>query len=341
MNGYPNNTSFKDSDSFKRDYLLTTVINTNLIYLNNCRLSQTSYGLRLIKFRDVTILIYINMNMSFKQIIKSENTAEFGQLINEIKANVLSYLEARQKAQKERMIIIGKIAEYKSNHPQRSKEHRVLIKAMSEEGWSKDIISNNLVAYKQYKSLLESHSDWHPLAEAASVSHLIEFSRSKGTGLEFHSLKYLKRHKDLPSIKAIRGYLGGFFDEKFQPKFRNKGTRSNGFNKSEIMTTIKTNQPEPSQTKGSSLLINQVGSFEIPVNYGQLVIHPDSTDIEYEEFKPSQEELIQKLNIIINQIDIEKVFVDDALRSKLEPLQHELETLSDLAKPIKSRPKYL
>ena len=59
--------------------------------------------------------------MSFKQIIKSENTAEFGQLINEIKANVLSYFEARQKAQKERMIIIGKIAEYKSNHPQRSK----------------------------------------------------------------------------------------------------------------------------------------------------------------------------------------------------------------------------
>jgi len=107
------------------------------------------------------------------------------------------------------------------------------------------------------------------------------------------------------------------------------------------MTTIKTNHPKPQQTRGSNLLINQVEAFEIPVNYGQLVIHPNSTDIEYEEFKPSQEELIQKLNIIINQIDIEKVFVDDALRSKLEPLQHELETLSDLAKPIKSKPKYL
>jgi len=187
--------------------------------------------------------------MSFKKIIKSENTAEFGQLINEIKANVLSYLEARQKAQKERMIIIGKIAEYKNNHPQRSKEHRVLIKAMSEEGWSKDIISNNLVAYKQYKCLLESHSDWHPLAEAASVSHLLEFSRSKGTALKFNSLKYLKRYKDLPSIKAIRGYLGGFFDEKFQPKFTNKGNRRNDFNNSEIMTTIKTNHPKPQQTR--------------------------------------------------------------------------------------------
>ena len=51
--------------------------------------------------------------MSLTQIINSEHSAEFGQLMTEIKANVLSYLEARQKAQKERMIIIGKIAEYK------------------------------------------------------------------------------------------------------------------------------------------------------------------------------------------------------------------------------------
>ena len=43
------------------------------------------------------------------------------------------------------------------------------------------------------------------------------------------------------------------------------------------------------------------------------MIHPNSTDIKYEEFKPSQEELIQKLTIIINQIAIEKVFVDDVL----------------------------
>ena len=48
--------------------------------------------------------------MSLTKIINSEHSAEFGQLITEIKANVLSYLEARQKAQKERMIIIGKIA---------------------------------------------------------------------------------------------------------------------------------------------------------------------------------------------------------------------------------------
>ena len=77
--------------------------------------------------------------MSLKKIINSEHSEEFGEFINEIKANVLSYLEARHKAQKERMIIIGKIAEYKNSYPQRSKEHKALTTAMSEEGWSQDV----------------------------------------------------------------------------------------------------------------------------------------------------------------------------------------------------------
>ena len=135
--------------------------------------------------------------MSLIKIISSEHSAEFGQLITDIKANVLSYLEARQKAQKERMIIIGKIAEYKSSYPQRSKEHRALTTAMNEEGWSQDVISNNLLAYK-----------------------------------------------------AMRGYLGGFFDKQFQPKFKS----ALGHNKGEV--------------------------FEIPVNDGKFLIHQDSTDID-------------------------------------------------------------
>ena len=35
-----------------------------------------------------------------------------------------------------------------------------------------------------------------------------------------------------------------------------------------------------------------------------------------------------------------EVFVYDALRSQLEPVQHQLETISDLVKPISSKPKY-
>ena len=86
---------------------------------------------------------------------------------------------------------------------------------------------------------------------------------------------------------------------------------------------------------------NQGEAFEIPANDGLFMIHEDSTDIEHEEVRPSQEELMQQLNTIVNQIDTEEVFVNDALRSQLEPIQHQLETLLDLAKPRTSRPKYL
>tara|TARA_B100000989_G_C19272780_1_gene356934 strand:+ start:330 stop:512 length:183 start_codon:yes stop_codon:yes gene_type:complete len=59
---------------------------------------------------------------------------------------------------------------------------------------------------------------------------------------------YFKRYKDLPSIKTIRGYLGEFFDSKFQPKFRNKVSLSDSFGKPELTTTNKTKQPEPQHT---------------------------------------------------------------------------------------------
>ena len=109
----------------------------------------------------------------------------------------------------------------------------------------------------------------------------------------------------------MRGYLGGFFDKKFQPKFRSALV----------------------QTKGEV--------FEIPVNDEKFLIHQDSTDIEYEKIKPTQEKLIQELKLIVEQIDNDKVFVDDVLRSQLEPIQHQLEILSDLAKPRSPKPKYI
>ena len=139
----------------------------------------------------------------------------------------------------------------------------------------------------------------------------------------------------------MRGYLGGFFDNKFQPRFRNKGCRSNSFSTPELTTTNTSKQPETQQVTGYALMPNQGEAFEMPAKDGLFVIHQDSTDIEHEEVQPSQEELIQQLNTIVNQIDTEKVFVNDVLRSQLEPIQHPLETLSDLAKPITSKPKYL
>ena len=120
-----------------------------------------------------------------------------------------------------------------------------------------------------------------------------------------------------------------------------KGGRGSSNTKVLSSTNNSITQPEPQQTSGSALMPNQGEAFEIPANDGLFVIHQDSTDIEHEAVKPSQEELIQQLNTIVTQIDTEEVFVNDALRSQLEPFQHQLETLSDLAKPRISRPKYL
>ena len=107
----------------------------------------------------------------------------------------------------------------------------------------------------------------------------------------------------------------------------------------ELTTSIATKQPETQQPIGSALMPNLCEAFEMPVNDGKFVIHQDSTEIEHEEVTPSQEELIQQLNMIVNHIDTEKVFVDDALLSQLQPVQHQLETLSDLAKPRATRSK--
>ena len=88
---------------------------------------------------------------------------------------------------------------------------------------------------------------------------------------------------------------------------------------------------------------SQGEAFVIPASDGLFVIHQVSTDIEHEAeaVKPLQEELIQQLNTIDTQIDTEEAFVNDALRSQLEPFQHRYEIISELAKLRTSRPYYL
>ena len=119
--------------------------------------------------------------------------------------------------------------------------------------------------------------------------------------------------------------------------------RGRGSSNTKVLSSTNNSitQSETQHQSGSALMPNQGEAFEIPANDGLFVIHQDSTDIEHEAVQPIQEELIQQLNTIVTQIDTDKVFVDDALRSQLEPIQHQLETLSDLAKPRTSRPKYV
>ena len=241
--------------------------------------------------------------MTLLNIYESEVSTEFKNFLDQIKTNIEAYSEAKLKAQKERMIIIGKIAEYKQSFPQRSTDHRLLVKAMKEEGWSDDVISNNLIAFRRYQKLMNSHSDWHPLAQAASVSHLLLMARANDGRLEFNAVKYLKRHKKLPFLSAMRGYLAGWFDEKFMQRRRaSGGGTSSEFN------------PE---------------SFD------------RSSNLEFEIIEDNQLVLGEKLVSILNEIDMDKAFINDAFKEKLEPHNHQLEVLADWSKPERIKPIHL
>ena len=241
--------------------------------------------------------------MTLLNIYESEVSTEFKNFLDQIKTNIEAYSEAKLKAQKERMIIIGKIAEYKQSFPQRSTDHRLLVKAMKEEGWSDDVISNNLIAFRRYQKLMNSHSDWHPLAQAASVSHLLLMARANDGRLEFNAVKYLKRHKKLPSLSAMRGYLAGWFDEKFMQRRRASGG-------------------------GTSSEFNNE-SFD------------RSSNLEFEIVDDNQLVLGEKLVSILNEIDMDKAFINDAFKEKLEPHNHQLEVLADWSKPEKLIYNYL
>ena len=241
--------------------------------------------------------------MTLLNIYESEVSTEFKNFLDQIKTNIEAYSEAKLKAQKERMIIIGKIAEYKQSFPQRSTDHRLLVKAMKEEGWSDDVISNNLIAFRRYQKLMNSHSDWHPLAQAASVSHLLLMARANDGRLEHNALKYLKRHKKLPSLSAMRGYLAGWFDEKFMQRRRASGG-------------------------GTSSQLN-ADSFE------------KSSTFEFEIVEDNQLVLGEKLVSILNEIDMDKAFINNEFKQKLEPHNHQLEVLADWSKPERMKKKHI
>jgi len=237
------------------------------------------------------------MKMTLLNIYEVDVSSEFKTFLDQIKTNIEAYSEAKYKAQKERMIIIGKISEYKESFPQRSNDHRFLVNAMKAEGWSDDVISNNLIAFKHYQKLMKTHSDWHPLAQAASVSHLLLMARSQDKPLDFNALKFLKRHKKLPSLSAMRGYLAGWFDEQFTPIRRGSGGGSS------------------SEFKVESC--NRSSKFEFEfVNEEQFVLG-------------------EKFISILREINMEQAFINDGFKEKLKSHNHQLEVLADWSKPEK------
>lgn len=157
--------------------------------------------------------------MSFLTIYETpELSNELSNLLTDIKDNFQSYTKSRTEAQKQRMIIIGKVVEYQRQFPQRSNEHKLLSQAMSEEGWSEDVITNNVSAYKAFKQLsANSNPEFRHVTEVASVSQLKEIGSSTDSTLTYDAAIYLKRNGKLPSVNAMRGHKADKYSSKFEP----------------------------------------------------------------------------------------------------------------------------
>lgn len=158
--------------------------------------------------------------MTILNIYEQQVSAELSTFLADIKPNVERYTEAKASAQKERMLIIGKISDYRTEFPQRSTDHRLLTNAMLSE-WSPDVIKKQTAAYRQYKQLKATNvPEYMELAEAANPSQLTVLSRGSDTTLAFDAAKVLKQTGSLPSKGQMEQHLKGQVKNNFEKPYK-------------------------------------------------------------------------------------------------------------------------
>jgi hypothetical protein len=176
----------------------------------------------------------------------AEERAEFEPVALSANALIEEFYQHRKLGQRAKMLAIGKLEEYKSKHPQRSKASRLIKAGYEAEGWSDSVVSENAAAYHAYKHLKE-HTDkvFRDFADEIPVYLLVLLGREqKATErsgcsydiddnsprgyrcLWWDVFKYWKKNRKCPSQTQVRGYLGGYFDEKFKPRYT--GSREKG-----------------------------------------------------------------------------------------------------------------
>jgi hypothetical protein len=148
----------------------------------------------------------------------NEVSAELGNFLAQIKPNVDNYVSAKATAQRERMLIIGQINEYKNQYPQRSTDHRLLRQAMNTE-WTDDVIKKGVAAFAEFKRLKETEvPEYIELAEAANPSQLVTLSRGVDTTLAYDAARHLKQTGSLPSKGKMEQYLQGHIKSDFSSR---------------------------------------------------------------------------------------------------------------------------
>jgi hypothetical protein len=145
-------------------------------------------------------------------------------------AKHLASLQARydhhkEESQRIRMELIGIAEEQKAKYPQRSPEAQYIQQGYEANGWTEDIIKKNKAAWRAYTDFLSNvNIEIQEFAKACNVGHLYEFSRPDSGSMWWDAMKYLKRHKKMPSVKQLRGYREGFTDNKFKFRGGSSGT---------------------------------------------------------------------------------------------------------------------
>ena len=156
--------------------------------------------------------------MSIQHLYTQEHevSSELTVFLEQIKPNVDAYTASKAEAQKQRMLIIGQIAEYRSLHPQRSADHRLLSQMMNSE-WSGDVIKSAVGAYKAYKELKDDvKPEYQKLADEANPTQLLTLGRCEDKTIIYDAAMHLKRTGEVPSASKLRGYKAGHFNNKFE-----------------------------------------------------------------------------------------------------------------------------
>ncbi|NMP05564.1 hypothetical protein HI855_03045 [Cyanobacteria bacterium 150NLHA] len=266
--------------------------------------------MRFVSIRNSTEIFF---QMTLIQIYDKEVTSEFKSFLDQIKPNVEAYAVAKGKAQFERMMIIGKIKEYQKQFPQRSAEHRTLANAMKSEGWSKDVISDNVSAYNFYHQEYDE-GDWFnsrpQYLDQASVTHLAILGRDKTALLRSKVDEYFTKHGEIPSASALRGYQAGFITDEFKP-----------------LSSLRTKPQIEEQT-------SQASAVDVEV-----VTEPSNTA--EESLPPTQEQLVDQLITIVQAMNLDEIYGDQELKAKLEVVRDPLMTLAHIAIPSPPRPTYV
>ena len=167
--------------------------------------------------------------------------------------------------------------------------------------------SDLLIKLDSRVSAGNSKSDWLQIKEIKMwdnnkrQSVVLKKEITSKRSLAFDAVKFLKRHKKLPSVASMRGYLAGWFDEKFRQKRRR--------------------------------VTGKESSSEIKI---EILDQPSITEVEILE--DNQLVLRQKLLAVLGELNMEQAFINDEFKEKLEPFNHHLEVTADWSKPKKLIP---